>query len=163
MANRLEIGHARFSRRLRRPFALSLAAAIAMALTFTGSVPRSIASTGSDPSGKALLCVVQLGSPYQAVTRPSRCIVFGPRGGFDGGVILRRIEWRSWGGHTARGDAATCGPHGRCRTARVAARRPRHACGREVYTRLTVVSGRSSVREPLPSCAGPIASGRGAG
>ena len=55
--------------------------------------PRSCAST-TRASGTS------------ARSGPSHCAHYGPGGSFGGGVNLKKLEWRSWGGRRGEGDRA---------------------------------------------------------
>lgn len=106
------------------------------------------AAAGRDAAGQDV---------YAAVVRPRACTVFGPGGGFAGGVNLARLRWSGWGRSTARATGIERGFHLPLASIPVTVRLTglRHGCdGRRYYSRLRATSryGSSTVR--LRTCPG---------
>jgi hypothetical protein len=104
-----------------------------------------------------ILCLNSAGTRYFVRYRPRTCAHFGPGGAFAGGVNLKRIRWRSWNRASVTGRARECGFHLPCSNIRVRIRayRRRHACGRLVYTRLSVRSSLGTTVVRLVRCPRP--------
>lgn len=90
----------------------------------------------------SIMCLNKAGTRYKRKVEPVHCAHFGPGGSFGGGVNLKKLDWRSWGGRRARGSGRECGFHLPCSGIRtkVAAYRRRQGCGHRVYTRLRASS-----------------------
>jgi hypothetical protein len=105
----------------------------------------------------SIICLNKAGSRYKRKVEPLHCAHYGRGGSFGGGVNLKRLEWRSWGGRLARGSGTECGFQLPCSEidAKVTVYRKRRACGHRVYTRLKSVSGFGRTIVRLKRCPGP--------
>jgi endonuclease YncB( thermonuclease family) len=106
-------------------------------------------------SASRTYCLNDAGDRYIEKASPENCAAYGPGGTFAGGVNLKNLRWRSWGGSSAKARGKECGFHLPCADfrARVRAYRARANCtGGKAFTRLRAKTrfGRSVVR--LPRC-----------
>ncbi len=106
----------------------------------------------------SILCLNKAGTEYVRKVEPVHCAHFGPGGAYGGGVNLKRIHWKSWGGVPARGGGIECGFRLPCANAKVRIRayRPRVACGKRVYTRLKATSSDGTTVVKLARCPRPV-------
>jgi len=111
----------------------------------------------SKAEGVSIMCLNKAGTRYKRKVEPVHCAHFGPGGAFAGGVNLKRLDWRTWGGPRAKGTGRERGFHLPCAAKRAKARayRIRTACGQRVYTRLKSVSGYGTTVVKLKRCPGP--------
>jgi hypothetical protein len=121
----------------------------------------AVALLAAAPAGaqakSSILCLNKAGTDYVRKVEPVHCAHFGPGGAFGGGVNLKRIHWKVWGGRAARGRGVECGFHLPCAgiKVRIRAYRRRVACGKRVYTRLKATSSRGTTIVKLARCPRP--------
>jgi hypothetical protein len=141
-------------RRTPHPFIAVIAAA---ALAFFAA--SSLLAQGAPAPRRApiyIACLNDSGARYVLKQKPSRCARYGPTGADAGGVNLRRIHWRGWGGRQAGARAIEGGFHLPLEHIRAHVRVFRiRRCGEaRVYTRLIATSRFGTSRTPR-ACPGP--------
>jgi hypothetical protein len=132
--------------------ALAVAGA-ALIASANGSSADAKASAGRDTF---IYCLSKDGSEYVRKHRPHHCAAYNkPHGGsFGGGVNLKHLHWRSWGGRVVRARGIECGFHLPCADikARVKASSKRRGCGGHVYTRIRAKTKYGTSKPRLPRC-----------
>lgn len=121
-------------------------------------LPPASSVAGQDGKERTqILCGNGDGSAYRPKEKPRQCVVFGPGGGFAGGINLKKIHWASWGGKKAKGTMIECGFHLPCEDieGKVRASKPEEHCGRVVYTKIKATTRYGKATPPLPVCPGP--------
>jgi hypothetical protein len=142
-----------------RPAIQAHAAAVLAAVLLAGFGWIEIAGGAPAPAqgdDVSIICLNKAGTTYKRKVEPVHCAHFGPGGSFAGGVNLKKLDWRTWGGPRAKGTGRECGFHLPCAAVRAKARafRIRTACGRRVYTRLKSVSSYGTTVVKLRRCPG---------
>jgi hypothetical protein len=129
-----------------------------LGVAVAGASLTSASKQGAASASKRtyLLCLNKSGTATVRKYKPGSCAAFGANGAFAGGVDLKRLKWKSWGGKTATGSGVECGFRASCANIAVSVRayRRKTACGRRVYTRLRATSRFGSSTARLPGCPG---------
>jgi hypothetical protein len=140
---------------------LVLALIAATTAVFCSAPLGAVDRTSADGKARAgrnthIYCLSKDGSEYVRRYRPHHCAAYSkPRGGsFGGGVNLKHLHWRSWGGGIARARGIECGFHLPCAhiKARIKASVKRQGCGGDVYTRIRAKTKFGTSNPRLPRC-----------